>query len=166
MNDDPLYNQLLEESWRRKLSEAEERQVSGHLAGDPKAQAQWESEAALNEVLCRLPEAPVASNFTAQVLRRLEAENRAGARQSRNGWRFWRKLPWLPRVAFAAFVLGVGLLSYQESRLEHRKALLRSVEVVSEVPTLPSPKVLEDFDAIRALNTTPAADEQLLALMQ
>jgi anti-sigma factor RsiW len=165
MIDDPLYNQLLELSWRRKLTEAEERQLRGLLAGDPEAQAHWEAEGALNEALCRLPPAPVASNFTAQVLQRLEAEERAQAR-SQKGWQFWRKLRWLPRVAFAALVLGIGLCSYQETRLAHRKALLKSVEVVSDVASLPSPKVLEDFDAIRALNTTPGADEQLLALMQ
>jgi hypothetical protein len=165
MKNNPVYQELLELSWRRKLTEAEERRLRDLLANDAEGQGHWEGEAALNEVLCRLPAAPVASNFTAQVLRRLETEERAGHRAGKGRW-FWRRMPWLPRVAFAAFLVGVGLFSYQETRFEHRQALVKSVEVVSDVRSLPSPKVLEDFDAIRAMNTAPAADEQLLTLMQ
>jgi hypothetical protein len=165
MKNNPVYQELLELSWRRKLTDAEERRLRDLLANDAEGQAHWEAEAALNEVLCRLPLAPVASNFTARVLQRLEAEERAGRRAGKD-WRFWRRMPWLPRVAFAAFLVGIGLFSYQETRLEHRQALVKSVELVSDVKSLPSPKVLEDFDAIRAMNTAPAADEQLLSLMQ
>jgi hypothetical protein len=34
------------------------------------------------------------------------------------------------------------------------------------VSSLPGPDILKDFDAIRASNPTPAADEQLLAVLQ
>jgi hypothetical protein len=34
------------------------------------------------------------------------------------------------------------------------------------VAAVPGPDALRDFDAIRALDTSPAADEELLRLMQ
>ena len=47
-----------------------------------------------------------------------------------------------------------------------RKNLVESVAVVSAVSSLPGPDILKDFDAIRASNPNPTADEQLLAALQ
>jgi anti-sigma factor RsiW len=165
MINDPLYNDLREASWRRKLTGAQEAQLRAWLAAHPESLADWEAETDLNEALGRLPDAVVPSNFTAQVLQALERETAAASRAPSPIWRI--RLPrWLPRAAVAAVVLGAGLFSYHQVRAEQRKALVRSVEAVSDVASLPNPKILEDFDAIRAMNQAPAADEELLALMQ
>ena len=72
----------------------------------------------------------------------------------------------LPRVAFAAVVVGVGLVTYRQVEAAHRRNLVASVAVVSAVSSLPSPDILRDFAAIQALNPTPPPDEQLLSVLQ
>ena len=166
MTHDPIYNRLRELSWRRKLSSAEEAELRTWLATHPEARADWQAEAGLNAGLGRLPDAPVSSNFTARVLQAIEREAVAELRRPQTNWLTWLWLRWLPRAAFAAMVVGVGLLSFHQVQVAHRKRLVESVAAVSAVSSLPSPEVLKDFDAIRALNPTPAPDEQLLTVLQ
>lgn len=164
MTNDPLDNSLCELGWRRKLTAAEEAELRVWLTAHPEALADWESEAHLTEALGLLPNVPVASNFTARVLQAVEREAAAEARRGRAKWmaRLWR-LGWLPRIAAVAFFLGTGLLSYRHFQ---RVEMVRSMEVVARAAPLPSPQVLEDFDAIRAMGSAPAPDEELLALLQ
>ena len=61
------YQHLVEESWRRPLSAEEQRQLAAWLKQHPEETGTWTEEAALTSALRRLPDAPVASNFTAQV---------------------------------------------------------------------------------------------------
>jgi anti-sigma factor RsiW len=166
MTNDPIYNHLRELSWRRKLSPAEEAELRTWLAAHPEAEADWEAEAGLNAVLGRLPDAPVPSNFTARVLQAVEREAIADLRRSRGNWLILLRQRWMPRVAFAAVVVGAGLLSYHQVQAAHRKKLAESVATISAVSSLPSPEILRDFDAISALNPTPAPDEQLLMVLQ
>jgi hypothetical protein len=44
--------------------------------------------------------------------------------------------------------------------------MARSVTLVSEIPSLPNPELLRDFEVIQALNQTPPADMELLALFK
>jgi hypothetical protein len=166
MTNDPIFNHLRELSWRRKLTGAEEAKLRAWLAAHPEAQADWEAEAGLNAALGRLPDVPVPSNFTSRVL---QAAGREAAKELRRGERrgpFWRRLRWLPKVAFAAIVLGVGLVSYRQIRAVRFAEYAQSVAAVSDVSSLPSPEILEDFDAIRASNANPLPDAKLLAALQ
>ena len=167
MTNNPRFTRLCELRWRRKLTAAEEAELRDLLAAHPEAQADWAAEAGLSELLDRLPDAPVATNFTARVLQAIERDATAQARRPALFWR-WLHRPrgWLPRVAFGAVVIGAGLLSYHEAATARRAQLARSVALVSDVSSLPSPRILQDFDAIRALPPTPPADEQLLALLK
>src|SRR5262249_11017587 len=170
MPNDPLYHHLLEQSWRGKLTPAEEQQLRSWLAAHPEGKVDWETEAALNELLGRLPAAPMPSNFTARVLKAAELEARAGERQIASG-RIWTwRSRWLPRMAFASVLMAAGVISYHQGVIFRRanlaKSAAESVAVVSHVSSLPSPEVLTNFDAIYALNGTPPADEELLALLK
>lgn len=166
MSDDPIYTHLRELSWRRKLTPAEAAELQAWLAAHPEARENWEAEAGLNEALGRLPDAPVASNFTARVLQAVERETASERRRRQRKWRFAEWLRWLPRAAVAMVILGVGLISFQRVRSPHYRSLVQSVAAVSRVSSLPSPEILEDFDAIRVSNPTPAADEELLAVLK
>jgi anti-sigma factor RsiW len=165
-SNDPIYDHLRELSWRRELTAAEEAELRGWLAAHPEAQAEWEAEVGLNAALGRLPQAPVPGNFTARVLQAVERETAAERRRLREHWLTRLHLRWLPKVAFAAVVVGAGLLSYQQVQASYRKKLAESVATVSAVSSLPSPDILKDFDAIRALNPAPAPDEELLTMLQ
>jgi hypothetical protein len=165
MPSDPQIQQWRELSWRRKLTGAEEAQLRAWLAAHPENQADCEAEAGLTEVLGRMPDAPVATNFTARVLQAVERESSATARaRQRSGWQLWKR--WLPRTAVAAVILGAGLFSNHEIQAARRARLVQSVEVVAKVSLLPSPAILEDFDTIQRLTPQPAADETLLSLLQ
>ena len=166
MTNDPIYNQLRELSRRRTLSAAEEAELRKWLAAHPEAQADWEAETGLNAGLGRLPDVPVPGNFTARVLQSVEREAAAELRRSQSNWLTWLRLRWLPKAAFAAIVVGAGLLSYHQVQAAHRKKLAESVAVISAVSSLPSPDILKDFDAIKALNPTPPPDEELLLVLE
>lgn len=161
MQDDNLYKELREQSWRRKLSPAEDAQVRLWLETHPEARADWEVEAGLNDALDRLKEPEVSSNFTARVLAALDAdaarEKGAGTAGWRQGWRWWN-WRWLPKAALCSVVLMAGLLGLQHYRHEKRVQYARSVATISEVASLPSPTILQDFDAIHAMNQTVAQD--------
>ena len=166
MSNDPIYDHLRELTWRRELTGAEEAELRAWLAAHPEAQAEWEAEAGLNAALGRLADVPVASNFTARVLQAVERESAAAPRREGWGWgsRWW--LRWLPRAALAAVVAGAGLASYHFIEVAQRQKMVESVAAVSAVSSLPSPEILQDFDAIRALHPTPPPDQELLAALQ
>jgi len=165
MADDPLYHHLREQRWRRPLTPSEQEQLRAWLAKHPEAQGDWEAESGLENLLGRVPNFPVPSNFTARVLQAVEREEVAQARGLSSTW--WR-LPrlWLPKAAVAALILCGGGLSYHELVTAHRSRLAKSVVAVSDVSSLPSPEILTNYDAILCLNQTPAADEHLLALLK
>src|SRR6266478_5771104 len=164
MNESSL-EQLREISWRRKLTSAEQASLSEWLAAHPEAQAEWETEAGLNQVLAGLPNVPVASNFTARVVEAAQREAdgaQRGAKRSKRSVIFWMR--WLPKTALGTVILAAGLISYNHIQSARRAEWAQSLATVAEVPSLPSPDILKDFDAIAALGSTPPADEELLKL--
>ena len=163
MNTDPAYLRLRELSWRRKLTAAEAVELRAYLAAHPEAQSDWETEAALGEVLTRLVDTPVSSNFTARVLQAVEREIADHTWAPR--WN-WACQVLLPRAAVVVAVAGLGLFAYQRYEVVERAKLARSVVAVLDAKSLPSPQVLADFEAIRRLGRTPPADEELLALLK
>jgi anti-sigma factor RsiW len=163
MKDDPALRQLRETTWRRSLTAAESAELRRLLAGDAAAAADWQLEARLSRAVARLPDAPVPSNFTARVLESIEREA-AVADQSRGTW--WSPRRWLPRLAFACVVLGVGVVGIQQYDRAAHQRMADSVAVISPLGALPTPEALVDFDAIRALGNEPAADVELLTLLQ
>jgi anti-sigma factor RsiW len=166
MTDDPHENPIRELTWRRKLTPSEEAQLSQWLETHPEAQSEQESDMALNEALDLLPDAPLSSNFTARVLRAATAEPALSPPRASVWAAIFKSLRWLPRMALVALTLGLALISYEHFREAHRVRMARDAAVLSEVISLPGPKGLEDFEVIRAINRTPAADEELLKLLQ
>ena len=165
MTNDPILNQLREQSWRRELTPSEEAALRDWLEKHPEAQADWESEAALNEALRRLPDAPLSGNFTSRVLQAVELEQAAELRRSRRVrivW--WQRLVW--RLGLAGIIGAAGFFSYEQIYAARLRAQVRqSVVAVSAVSSLPNADILENFEAIR-LSAAPAADEKLLSLLQ
>lgn len=165
MGTDPFYEKLREISWRRKLTSPEERELREWLAAHPEIQEAVDLEMGLSEALGKMPDVPVASNFTARVLREVEREAKAQTRERETRWKLWRRLPrWLPKVAsvtLAVTVAGSVYLYHQGVEASQKELVQR----VAKVP-LPNPEILTNFEAIRIVSATPAPDEQLLALFQ
>ena len=161
MNQDPVYKRLRELSWRRPLTESEQAELRAWLAAHPEAQAGWEVEKHLSAMLQQLPDAPVPSNFTARVLQAVAQEAAAAGQRPGFQWA-WRWRVFLPRTAAAVVVVGLGLFAYHR----YDAGLATDVRIVAAVPEVPKLEVLEDFEAIRRLGSTPQPDEELLALLK
>jgi len=116
----------------------------------------------LRELLSRLPDAPVPSNFTARVMRAVELDELRSART--RGWHWsWHSL--LPRAAVvAAAVVMAGLTIQQHEVNAHRIQLAQNVAQVIGAQPLPSVDALQNFDAIQRMSQPAHADEGLLAL--
>jgi anti-sigma factor RsiW len=170
--NDPEYQEMLETSWRRKLTSEEKARLEALLALRPEARAGWQTDAALTGGLRRLPEPVLASNFTSQVMRAIRAEQ-GPPEPAAAGW-----LDWLGRfrlkVAWAAVAVVLGTVAFQGYGHLKRARIaqaLASIPVVSEVP---APEILQDFDAIQQFSHVAAApsetqtisDEALLAALQ
>ena len=160
MKNEPLQNQLRELAWRRKLTDAEK----AGLRAQPEAQADLELEARLSEALARVPDAPMPSNFTARVLQAIDRAEARGAGTRSWSW-YWRVL--VPRVAVAVAVVGFAGLAYQHHQFDKRAQLAKDVALLADAQPLPSVEALKNFDAIQRMSqTTPQADDKLLALLQ
>jgi anti-sigma factor RsiW len=163
MSPDPAYQKLREISWRRPLTEAEQAELHAWLAAHPEAQADAEADAALSQVLAKLPDAPMPSNFTARILQAIERDATASGRvPAKTSAPWWRVL--IPRIAAATVVLGVGAIAYRHNQAVQRAELADTakdfVSVAGAAP-MSDLTVIEDFEAIRRMSQ---ADDGLLAL--
>ena len=158
MNDQPL--NLRESLWRRQLTDAER----AELRARPETAADLELESCLSEMLAKIPDAPVASNFTARLMQAVEREESRPSRRWSFRWN-WHAL--LPRVAVtAAVVLFAGVTFRHYELTSQRAALAKNVALVAGSQPPPSVDVLDNFDAIQRLSQPAHADEELLALLQ
>lgn len=161
------YQDLLEASWRRPLTADELARMEAWLASHPDAQLEWESEIRLSGLLARLPNAPLASNFTAQVMQAIDHDARAAERAPAFFVRVrrWFNRP-LPRIAWALLLVGALWLGYDRHQDNVRSEVAKGMSVLANVANLSDPSVLQDFEAIQRLSeTTPGADDELYAVL-
>src|SRR5262249_21624055 len=155
------YMKLREEAWRRPLTADEKSQLQGYLLVHAEAQAEWDEEAALTQLLARVPDAPLSSNFTARVIQAIELEQLQT--QRKGSFSLQRLRSWLPRLAITGLVVGLGTFGYQGYR--HRELQQQRTQYLDTLAvaaaTLP-PKIWDDFDAIVSLAPpiSPAKDDQ------
>jgi len=162
------FEKLLETRARRPLNDAETARLEQWFAEHPDDREIWEEEEALCGALDRLPDAPVSSNFTAQVWRRIELEARKPEREE--GW-LWRVLggSWLtvPRLAWACGLVLIAGIVLQQRELEKRTEMAESIVPVAELAQLPTVEMLRDFDAINSLGEPMlSGDLELLAALE
>jgi hypothetical protein len=115
----------------------------------------------LRELLSRLPDAPVSSNFTARVLQAIEAEEIRRSRWHLMGWNWRIFFPRATVTAAAAGIVAVAL--YQHDISAQRQRLGHDVYVVASQP-MPSLEALKNFDAIQRMGQSARPDDELLAL--
>jgi len=161
-------NRLRELGWRRTLTPAEQALLQRLRAQDPEAEPAWEAEAALTALLDRLPDAPLASNFTAQVLRAVE---RASPEPAGRGG-IWeavraRLRPLLPRVAWSVGLIAAILLVWQRYELAQHESMMAGAASLLQAAALSEPQdVMQDFEVIQQLDQLPPArDRELLTAL-
>jgi anti-sigma factor RsiW len=158
------YRELMEAGWRRRLTPAEQAQLHAWLAEHPEQRAATEDEAGLSHLLERLPDAPVASNFTALVLQAARREAAQPAPRPFLG-ELWARL--FPRpaagAAWLALMCCLGWLAVQQTQSNRLHQRATELVTVSGAAALSDPSLLEDFDAIRRL--PQPEDEELFAVL-
>jgi len=116
----------------------------------------------LSELLSRLADAPVSSNFTARVVQAVEREELQAAGTRRWHWN-WHSL--MPRAAATAtVVIATGFALYQHEIYNQRVEIAKNVVLVANAQPVPSVDALQNFDAIQRMSQPAHADEELLAL--
>jgi anti-sigma factor RsiW len=168
--NDAAFNQLLDTALRRKLSAEEEARVQAFLARDPRARAVWEAEMALNQLLNGLPDAPLASNFTAQVLQAVDRDSRH--RRASKLFRWVGLRPPAQRYAAACLAVvlaALGYWKYESVRRERMALALHRLAPHFDTPStavaLAPDELWRNFDAINRLPQTQT-DEELLAVLK
>lgn len=155
--------------WRRPLSPAEAQQLQAQTAQNPELAETLETEAALTDLLARLPDAPVPSNFTAQVLQAIEAEPTGSAVPWAAALNWRQRLGWLaPRLAWAMVLAVAAGLGWNQYHISRRAQAMAGVVPVLQAAALPDPRLLQDFEAILELSELPSVTdlELLHALTQ
>jgi len=158
------YRTLIEASWQRPLSDDEQACLDAWLITHPEARNEWESESGLNRLLGQLPDAPVASNFTALVLQAVDRETRTSARSNSlfERIRHWLWRP-VPRAAWALLLVGGLWFGYDQHQTNVRGQMAKGLSVMANVAALSDPVVLQDFEAIQRLSARE--DEELFAVL-
>ncbi|MBM3847570.1 MAG: hypothetical protein FJ405_14960 [Verrucomicrobia bacterium] len=161
--------QLLEDSWKRPLTQSEVGTIRDWVKAHPARQAEVEQELALSGVIHRLPDAPVSSNFNSQVWQKIEASDRADQRsRSRSPSSLesiWRR--WVPRLAGGLAILTVTILVLKQPGDGSSKQAASGLAAAAVQAEGLDPAMFEDFEAIRTLaESDTALDVELLAALQ
>lgn len=70
-------------------------------------------------------------------------------------------------VALAVAVVGFAGLAYQHHEFDKRAEFAKDIALLAQAQPMPSVETLKNFDAIQRMGqTTPRADDDLLALLQ
>jgi anti-sigma factor RsiW len=148
--NDTVYESLAAIARRRELTAAEASQVQAWLAAHPEARPGWEQDQRLSRLLRALPDAPLASNFTARVLQQVAKTQSPAPR----GIGFsWLRLLWPMRHAWRAGAVALaGLVLFGvEYRRTATRAELRGALAKMPVAGLADVELWRDFDSIRNL---------------
>lgn len=138
-------------------------QLRARLASSPQEKAHLEQEVALNGLLQDLPDAPLSSNFTSQVMGEI---TRLEAKQARRRSAWGAPFRWIFRPAMVTAVAAVALTGWWQFRLHERSNLAQSVQAVSRAAAVPGVEVFQDFDAIQLLRTSSQpGDVELIAAL-
>lgn len=159
----PEFENLLQTARERDLTDAELAKLERWLAANPDEQAEWE---ALDRLLVALPDAPVASNFTARVL---DEVRRAEVPGPALGQAWWRKLlapQFSPiQIASAAALAMVVVVGYQSYLNRNRAEMAASLHTVATIAEM-AHGLLSDFEAIEAIDQADPIDEELWAALK
>ena len=157
----PEIETLLQTARERDLTGGELAKLERWLAANPAEQAEWE---ALDRLLAALPDAPVATNFTARVL---DEVRRAETAHPALGQAWWQRLL-APQfrpvqiVATATLAMVIGGVGYQSHLNQSQAEMASAVASIAEF----TPDFLADFEAIEAVAQADAIDEELWAALK
>lgn len=165
--NDSVYDDLVRLSLKREPTAEDSARIEAVLAAHPEFRERWEEDVAAASLLRVLPDIPLSSNFTSQVMEAIELDSRAAERAGVRPWvKFLQRFRF--RLATAAVVIAGALgVTYQHHVMEERRAAVEAVRAISsDLAVLPNPEVLKDFEVINQIRQVSAGsdDDLLIAL--
>lgn len=166
------YQKLLDLRLQRPLLPEEQSRLDELGSQHPEIRDHWDEEMRLSELLNRLPDAPVSSNFTARTLEAVQQET-APKRASRR--RLFGGLPlrWIHAATATAAALTAAWFLYDQKQSAGRAEIAGDVAQVSSAAlahdTLKAEvgiEALMHFEEISRLETPPIVDDELLAALE
>lgn len=156
------YQELLEAGWRGELTPAALDRLEEGLAARPELRTRWDEEIGLNQLLDRMPEAPVPSNFTALVLDEARRQSASPVSRPFLG-ELWARLFANPAVgiAWVAVMVCLGWLAVEQAQTHSEWRRNSELAAFFKAAAPSDPAMLQDFDAIRLL----PEDEDLFAVL-
>lgn len=159
MNQPSEYEDLLSIRWIRELNGREQDRLERLLSADPKWKAQWQEDMAVLEAVLRLPDVPVASNFTSRVVAALPcAPDESGPALLLPTKRIWfRRLAWAPKwcLGFGFAALLALAVFYGEYKRAKSMQFVESLTVITESETAPTMEESKHFEFIQELAPVP-----------
>jgi anti-sigma factor RsiW len=168
----PEQNDLLLKGLKGELNDQEKAALDNLLAADPLLKSEREDQLALNELLAKIPDAPLSSNFTALVMQAVrQSEKRPGPatpfRWFSHG--FARVAAGLAVVTVIGFGLNHHYQTVQRSELAAGLRDFTTIASTLDSQKTPAVEMFQDFDAIQKLSRVPAnpeLDMELLVALQ
>ena len=157
MNQDSKYDDLLATRWVREFTEDEQAALSALLDQDSVLRQRWEEDRIIVEGIDALPDVPVASNFTNQVMTQLARREgkvvSSGQESAPVLW--WQRFGFVPRLGLG-FALSLAVFgAFLQYKQGDSAKMLESLAVVTESETVPSLEELQHFEAIQMLAQVP-----------
>ncbi len=165
------FQELMELARRQPLTPDERARLDRFLEATPLARTDWAEDMALTRLMDRLPDAPLASNFSSLVMQAISLEERRVERENKPMSLHWWTHSWFARLGLASCVALVAVGGWYRHQLGERADLAESVATISEVAAIPSVEVLKDFEMIQLFGKVPPvadmeADLHLLAALE
>jgi anti-sigma factor RsiW len=166
--------ELVAKALRGDLLKTEQVEWERLLQNDPETRRSFEEEKALEQLLDRLPDAPLSSNFTSLVLQAAARENKTEASWSSvSRWRLPFRSVFARVAGSLALVLVLGLVIGRQYRKAEDSKVARQIQSVtqaaSEIASVNTPpeEVFRDFEAIQRLSAAGnELDMELLVALQ
>lgn len=167
------YQKLLDLRLQRALRPEERSRLDELASQHPEIRDHWDEEMRLSQLLNRLPDAPISSNFTARTLaavRKASAPERAAGKRVLPGWLPFR---WIHAATITAAALAAAWILYHQKQSEGRAQLAGELAQISSAALAPDAEkakvsldALMHYDVIARLESHPIVDDDLLAVLE
>lgn len=167
------YQKLLDLRLQRALRPEEQSRLDELVSQHPEIRDHWDEEMRLSQLLNRLPDAPISSNFTARTLAAVKKESgpkRASGKRLLFGW---LPIRWIQAATVSAAALTTAWILYSQKQSEGRAQLAGDLAQFSSAALAPDAEKAEfsldalmHYDVIARLESHPIVDDDLLAVLE
>jgi anti-sigma factor RsiW len=165
------FQELMDLARRRPLTPSERSRLDRFMEADPQAWPDREEDMALVGLMARLPDAPLASNFSARVMEAIGLEERRVKRENNPLSLHWWAHSWWARLGVASCAVLIAVGAWYQHQLTERADRAESVATISEAAAILSVEILKDSDIIQLFGKVPPVadmetDLHLLAALE